>query len=301
MPATRPRGKYRLARCGKYCNFAVVIMSLYIAALNSGSNGNCYYIGNESEAVFIDAGLSCRETETRMKRLGLPMERVKAIIVSHEHSDHIAGIKSIVKKYRLPVYITSGTLQSRKLWLEKQFIVPFVSGEVITIGALSVKAFAKHHDANDPHSFTVSEHGVTIGVFTDIGHPCEQLIQHFSQCHAAFLEANYDEQMLLNGRYPYVLKNRIRSGKGHLSNVQALDVFTRHRPAFMTHLLLAHLSRDNNSPQLVSDMFRAVAGNTHVSIASRDCETAVYHVSGSSETMPVMAVPAAFHAQLSLF
>jgi phosphoribosyl 1,2-cyclic phosphodiesterase len=278
-------------------------MSLYIAALNSGSNGNCYYVGNEQEAVFIDAGISCRETELRMKRLGLPMDRIKAIIVSHEHADHITGIKSLVKKYKLPVYITAGTLQSRKLWLEKQFIVPFVSDEIIQIGHLSVKAFSKHHDANDPHSFTVSGNGVTIGVFTDIGQPCDQLIQHFKQCHAAFLETNYDEQMLLNGNYPYVLKNRIRSGKGHLSNVQALEVFTTHRPAFMSHLLPAHLSRDNNSPHLVYEMFRAVAGDTQITVASRDRETEVFHITASAGSVPAAEVAAqrTLQQQLSLF
>lgn len=278
-------------------------MSLFIAALNSGSNGNCYYVGNEQEAVFIDAGISCRETEARMNRLGLSMQKVKAIVVSHEHADHIAGIKSLVKKYKLPVYITDRTLQSRKLWLEKQFIVPFCSNETIQIGSLSVKAFSKHHDAFDPHSFTVSGNGVTIGVFTDIGQPCDELIQHFQQCHAAFLESNYDEQMLLNGRYPYVLKNRIRSGKGHLSNVQALEVFTTHRPSFMTHLLLAHLSKDNNSPQLVYDLFNAVAGNTHISIASRDRETDVYHVraENGSEVMAVTGTGNDRQSQLSLF
>ncbi|MBL4676860.1 MAG: hypothetical protein JKY70_11760, partial [Mucilaginibacter sp.] len=124
--------------------------------------------------------------------------------------------------------------------------------------------------------FMISNGETRIGVFTDIGIPCEHLIRHFAQCHAAFLEANYDEQMLDRGRYPYFLKNRIRGGKGHLSNKQALDMFIEHKPAYMSHVLLAHLSKDNNDPELALQMFAPHAGNTHVSIASRFFESDVF-------------------------
>src|SRR5690606_28367188 len=115
----------------------------------------------------------------------------------------------------------------------------------------------KFHDASEPHSFIVSCNEVTVGVFTDIGTPCENLVRYFRQCHAAFLEANYDEEMLEKGRYPYFLKERIRGGKGHLSNKQTLELFTSCKPSYMSHLFLSHLSRDNNSPDLVLDLFRA--------------------------------------------
>src|SRR6266498_3260418 len=118
-------------------------MSLFIASLNSGSNGNCYYIGNDNEAVLIDAGISCREIEKRMKRLGLLIEKVKAIFVSHEHSDHIFGIPVLSNKYRLPVYITSGTLKYSRLSIEKHLIIPFYAYEPVIIGQLSVNAFPK--------------------------------------------------------------------------------------------------------------------------------------------------------------
>ena len=108
-----------------------------------------------------------------------------------------------------------------------------------------------------------------MGVFTDIGKPCERVTHYFSQCHAAFLEANYDENMLANGSYPIHLKNRIRGGNGHLSNRQALEIFIAHKPAFMTHLLLAHLSKENNHPQLVQDLFNKHAKDTRVLVASR--------------------------------
>ncbi|MGN6640381.1 MAG: MBL fold metallo-hydrolase [Mucilaginibacter sp.] len=255
-------------------------MSLFIASLNSGSNGNCYYIGNAQEAVLVDAGISCRETERRMKRLGLSMQKVKAIFISHEHSDHINGLTVLSKKYQLPVYITPATLQSSRLQLEHHLIISFKAYEPVTVGSITVSAFPKFHDAAHAHSFVINDDKVTIGVFTDIGMACNHVTEHFAKCHAAFLEANYDEEMLQKGRYPYHLKRRISGGLGHLSNRQALEVFLTHRPAFMSHLLLSHLSQDNNRPELVHELFSRHAEGTEIIVASRHGETQVYHIDG---------------------
>src|SRR5918993_3461800 len=219
-------------------------MALSITSLNSGSNGNCYYIGNESEAILIDAGITCRETEKRMQILGLNLHHVKAIFISHEHIDHIKGVQVIAEKYALPVYVTHNTCVHGGLRLKPELTHSFSAYDQVQIGSLSISAFPKYHDACDPHSFIITCKGITVGVFTDIGAPCERLARHFNQCHAAFLEANYDEALLENGRYPYFLKNRIRGGNGHLSNKQALEVFTKYRPSFMSHLFLSHLSKD---------------------------------------------------------
>ncbi|ANH80893.1 MBL fold metallo-hydrolase [Niabella ginsenosidivorans] len=272
--------------------------SLYITALNSGSNGNCYYIGNDEEAVLIDAGLSCRETEKRMYRLGLAMKKVKAIFISHEHSDHIRGLEVLSRKHQLPVYISPGTLRQAGLQLDPDLVRPLCAGTPVHIGALVVSAFLKYHDAADPHSFTVEDHHTCIGIFTDIGKVCEKISAHFKRCHAAFLEANYDEEMLEKGRYPYYLKKRIRGGLGHLSNKEALDLFLSCRPAHMSHLFLSHLSADNNHPDLVHDLFHKQATTTHIVIASRYEETPVYRVSGNKA--PHSSVPLTL-GQLTLF
>ena len=258
-------------------------MSLFITSLNSGSNGNCYYIGNEHDAVLVDAGISCRETEKRMSRLGLTMSKVRAIFVSHEHSDHISGIPVLAKKYQLPVYITLPTLQSGRLPLDAHLVVHFAPFQVISIGELQITPFPKLHDASNPHSFIVKSQSIQVGIFTDIGIACGQVIHHFSQCHAAFLEANYDDDMLDKGNYPYHLKRRIRGGYGHLSNKQAIELFITHKPPYMSHLLLSHLSKNNNDPRLVKELFDNCAGNTNIIVASRFEETAVYHVGSKGE------------------
>src|SRR6201985_2283535 len=115
-------------------------MSLFIASLNSGSNGNCYYIGSERDAILVDAGISCRETERRMHRLGLSMQKVRAIFVSHEHSDHINGITVLSKKYNLPVYITAATLQRSGLQLSNDLVIPFTAYQPVMVGDISVAA-----------------------------------------------------------------------------------------------------------------------------------------------------------------
>ena len=213
-----------------------------------------------------------------MHRLGLNMQKVKAIFVSHEHTDHISGVRVLSKKYKLPVYITHATRRFGRLKLQEHQVTSFTAHEPIIIGDLLITPFPKFHDAADPYSFIVSCDKIKVGVFTDIGTPCENVIHHFKQCHAAFLETNYDDTMLEKGSYPYFLKSRIRGGKGHLSNKQALELFIAHKPSFMSHLLLSHLSKNNNCPELVKQLFDKYAGDVKMVIASRDEETAVFHI-----------------------
>lgn len=253
-------------------------MSLFVASLNSGSNGNCYYLAGQESAVIVDTGLSCRETEKRLKRIGRSLKNVKALFITHEHGDHIHGLPAISKKYRIPVYISPGTLGESRMEIDRSLVHGIPSHEPITIGDVQVTSFLKSHDARDPHSFVVSRNGVKVGVFTDIGHACENIVHYFSQCHAVFLESNYDEDLLEQGRYPYHLKERIRGDKGHLSNRQARDLFTTHKSPYLSHLFLSHLSEDNNHPRLVQNYFKNDAGYTEIIVAGRKKETKLYHI-----------------------
>jgi phosphoribosyl 1,2-cyclic phosphodiesterase len=276
-------------------------MSLFVSSLNSGSNGNCYYIGNQEEAVLIDGGISCRETEKRMKRLGLNIKRVKGIFASHEHGDHTHGIPGLSKKHKIPVYMSAGTWQNGNLRLREDLLHSLKANEPITVGSITVVGFPKLHDAREPQSFIVESGDVRIGVFTDIGKACDNVTTHFSRCHAAFLEANYDEDMLTNGRYPFMLKERIRGDHGHLSNNQALQLFLDHRAPFMTHLFLSHLSADNNKPAIVKELFSRNAGSTTIIIASRKKETPLYHIRNAPRRMAGNVREPVLQQQLALF
>lgn len=271
-------------------------MSLYIASLNSGSNGNCYYAGNDREGVLIDAGISCRETEKRFKRLNLDIKKVKAIFISHEHSDHIKGLRVLSKKHSIPVYISEATATAANVFLESQLSCSFFPFKPVQIGALSITPFPKFHDAADPFSFIINHEEVNFGVFTDIGLACANVIKYFQLCHAAILEANYDEEMLESGNYPYYLKQRIRSSNGHLSNDQALEIFMKHRAPFMSHLLLGHLSENNNCPLKVENLFTKNCRNIEIVVASRTCESALFYIQNNNVSRTVRQV-----VQQSLF
>lgn len=257
-------------------------MPLFISSIASGSNGNCYYIGNGNEAVLIDAGISCRETEKRMARQGLSMQQVKAIFVSHEHTDHVKGLSVLANKYQLPVFLSDGTRAACRLAIPDRLLHPLADLQRVAIGHLEIISFRKYHDAADPHSFLINGGGYTVGVFTDIGRVCERMVDYFGTCDAAFLEANYDVEMLMQGRYPFFLKNRIRSGYGHLSNTEALELFTQYRSPKLSHLFLSHLSRDNNDPELVYNLFNQHRRDTEIIVAGRYAETEVYCLGSNS-------------------
>jgi phosphoribosyl 1,2-cyclic phosphodiesterase len=227
-----------------------------------------------------------------MKKLGLVVEKIKAVFISHEHTDHISGLQVLAKKYRLPVYLTPSTYNFSGLKLDKSLVFYFNAHQTVMIGGLSVTAFPKFHDAADPYSFVISCNKINVGVFTDIGTACENIVHHFKNCHAAFLEANYDDEMLEKGRYPVFLKNRIRGNNGHLSNAQALQLFTSHRPSFMTHLFLSHLSKNNNCPELVYRLFNENAAGVKVVIASRSEETPLYYINEMDMPIQTNCTPA---------
>jgi phosphoribosyl 1,2-cyclic phosphodiesterase len=235
-----------------------------------------------------------------MKQLGLSMQTVKAIFVSHEHGDHIKGVSVLANKYKLPVYITSITAKNGPR-LISHLTKSFTANQPVTVGSLLVTPFTKQHDAIDPHSFIISFDKVTVGVFTDIGIVCTEVINYFKQCNAIFLEANYDEELLENGRYPLHLKNRIRGGQGHLSNRQALELFITHRPAFMTHILLSHLSKENNTAQLARQLFEEHAGDASIIIASRNEATEIFTISSAELKEEHLISPFLKPVQLGLF
>ena len=273
--------KFHLGKITLYCNYFLFFyflcnMSLYFSSLNSGSNGNCYFIGNHKDAVLVDAGITCKEVERRLKSMDLSIKSIRAIFISHEHIDHIKGIEILVKRHNIPIYFTPKTYENSRLKITNENKKYFNPLESIEIGSLKIKAFPKSHDAIDPCSFIIKHEEHCVGVFTDIGNCCNHVIEHFKLCNAVFLEANYDQAMLENGTYPYHLKKRISGNEGHLSNEQALELFLNHSNENLEHLLLSHLSQENNDPELLMNLFNSKKGKTNIHIASRHKPTPLF-------------------------
>ncbi len=230
-----------------------------ICALASGSNGNSYYIGNQDDAVLIDAGISARQL----------LQRIKAVFLSHEHSDHSRGINVLAKKLGINIWMSKHTYYSLPKTSQPRYVSFFSPGQTLSIHSLLVHTFLKNHDAVEPCSFRVEHNGKNVGIFTDIGEPCDKVINALHLCHGVFLETNYDEKMLWEGSYPWYLKKRIASNVGHLSNLQALELVEKHSNPELQCLFLSHLSKENNTPSLALSVFEALTRKTAVMLTSR--------------------------------
>jgi phosphoribosyl 1,2-cyclic phosphodiesterase len=242
---------------------------LEICAIASGSNGNCYYVGNEKDAVLIDAGISCKQILLRMKERSLNPAKVKAVFISHEHSDHFRGARGVSKKMQVPIYVTSKTFNGAYKNLRPDYPRFFNPGDVIEIGDFLVYSFNKNHDAAEPCSFRIQYKNKNIGVFTDIGEACGNVIQHLTLCDGLFLESNYDEKMLWEGRYPYFLKQRVASRVGHLSNTQTLELLQVHAGENLKCVFLSHLSKENNTPEIAQETMQPVDSKFEIKLTSR--------------------------------
>jgi phosphoribosyl 1,2-cyclic phosphodiesterase len=242
---------------------------LEICALASGSNGNCYYIGNENEAILIDAGIYYKKLIERLEEARLDKSKIKAIFISHEHTDHIQGIRGCSKKLSVPGIFSQQTYFKVFKRHQPDLYKFFEEGKPYTFGNIAVYPFKKHHDAYDPYSFRVECEGKNIGVFTDIGEVDDALKQEFNKCNVVFLESNYDKEMLWNGSYPFYIKQRVDSAKGHLSNEQALELIKNHASAGLKTILLSHISFNNNTHEHIIKTFSCLNGQYDIKICSR--------------------------------
>ncbi len=223
---------------------------LTLCALASGSKGNAVYISDGESAILVDAGLSGVEIERRLKARKLSPRAVKAILVSHEHGDHIQGVGVLSRRFALPVYMNRKTRQAAGSRLGKISAVrEYACGTGFTVGRLRVHPFAISHDAEDPAGFIVSRNGLKIGIATDLGVATALVKQHLKGCRALVLEANHDPEMLINGPYSWPLKQRVKSRTGHLSNEESRVLLNEIQHDRLSHVILAHLSETNNTPE----------------------------------------------------
>jgi len=224
------------------------------ASLGSGSRGNATVVSHGKTTLLVDCGFSARETEKRLLRAGVDAESLSAIMVTHEHADHINGVRVLARKYKLPVYATAGTASYLAADVA-DFVVKFNSHDSFNIDDIEVQPFPVPHDAREPSQFVFSDGEHRLGLLTDVGMSTPLIEQMLSGCDALLLEANHDIEMLDNGDYPEHLKYRVAGRLGHLNNVQSTSLLERLDTSRLQHIIAMHLSEKNNSPKLVAPLF----------------------------------------------
>ena len=251
-----------------------------ICVLASGSKGNSTFISNGHTGILFDAGLSGVEIERRLQSRGLSTESLKAIVVSHEHTDHVHGVGVLSRRYGLPVYINRKTAGAATHIGKVHQKIYFECGIEFKIGSFKIHPFSLSHDAADPAGFTICRNGIKIGLATDLGIATSMVAEHLKNCQALILEANHDPQMLIDGPYPWPLKQRIQSRMGHLSNLDSTSLLSKIVHHKLEHVILAHLSETNNTPDKALNSFTPVLSNfrTHLAVAIQDRCTEMFYL-----------------------
>jgi phosphoribosyl 1,2-cyclic phosphodiesterase len=233
-------------------------MGVSVSVLASGSRGNCALLATSTTRILVDAGLSGRETSKRLRALGERAEEISAILITHEHSDHVAGLQRLATKMNVPVFLTASTHQAwSRAVRDQQGATPellksehFSAGRSFRVGDIEVMPFTIPHDAADPVGFTFRAEGVKVGFATDLGYMPASVRDHLRGCSLLVMESNHDVEMLRSGPYPWSVKQRVMSRVGHLSNDALAEFFSSDYDGGAEYVVLAHLSEQNNHPEI---------------------------------------------------
>jgi phosphoribosyl 1,2-cyclic phosphodiesterase len=229
-------------------------MKLNFCSLSSGSSGNCYYLGNEFHGILIDAGISANTIRRFLKDMDISMQTISGVLITHNHIDHIRGLELLTRKNTLPAFTT------HKIWESIQTQQKKVSPDCIReiplrqkfhLAGFDIEAFPVCHDAPETIGFHICSGDKKITIVTDLGHICETAAPYIKAANLLVIESNYDEEMLVTGKYPHYLKARIKSDHGHLSNHQTSAFLADNISDNLSYICLAHLSNNNNSPEIV--------------------------------------------------
>jgi phosphoribosyl 1,2-cyclic phosphodiesterase len=228
-------------------------MAMTVSVLGSGSRGNATFIKTDSVRLLIDAGLSRKEIAKRLETIGEDPDGIDAVLITHEHNDHGAGLRTLLKELSIHAYMTPGTLQGLQpetFEMNGSTITTIVAGISFAVGDAVITPFAVPHDANQPTAFTISCQGVRITQLTDVGHLTESVANYLRDSQCLILESNHDLEMLRVGPYPWILKQRLLGRYGHLSNTAVAKFIREQYDGGASHMVLAHLSEKNNHPEI---------------------------------------------------
>lgn len=239
--------------------------------LFSGSSGNSLLVTTGKTTILIDAGVSASRIAGAMAEVGIPGSTVNAVIVTHEHRDHVSGVDVLTRKFQFPFYGTAPTLDAmrrKRMLKDDQFTRACTSGVEFTIGDLAITPFSIPHDASGPVGYRITDGRSTLAIATDLGHMNDELFANFEGCALVLLESNHDVEMLTNGVYPQDLKDRILGSNGHLSNDVAAETVVKLIAHGTKKVVLGHLSKENNTPQLAYDTVAAELARNGITVGT---------------------------------
>jgi len=230
-------------------------MALKFLSFGSGSSGNCYYVGTDNYGILLDAGISIRSLKKVLKENGLGMEQIMAVFITHEHADHIRSVGGLGEKYGVPVYATekvhtgidNSLFADEKLYTSRRIIEKEIA---VPVKEMQITAFDVPHDSSDCVGYLVTYKQQKLVLATDVGHIDVKVSEYIRIANHLIIEANYDREMLMNGKYPPFLKERISNGNGHLCNSETAEFLAANFDLHLKNIWLCHLSKDNNHPEL---------------------------------------------------
>ncbi|MEC7240044.1 MAG: MBL fold metallo-hydrolase [Myxococcota bacterium] len=246
---------------------------LQLAVLSSGSKGNCTWVGDHRNGVLVDCGPSSKRIFELMESVGLGEAPIDAVLITHEHSDHVGAARILHNKLKkrtgrsVPFFMTKGTLDGCKEQCIPANVQLVTAGEPFRHGPFTSEAFSIPHDVRDPVAYRIERGPCAAAVLTDLGRPTALVAEKIREVDLLVLETNHDEQMLFEGPYPWELKQRIRSNHGHLSNRQSARLLSMAITPRLKHVVLAHLSEENNTPELAREAIQQVVGDQPVTIS----------------------------------
>jgi phosphoribosyl 1,2-cyclic phosphodiesterase len=262
-------------------------MKLNFCSLSSGSSGNCYYLGNEFHGILIDAGISSGAIRKFLKNMDISIQTIRGVLVTHNHTDHVRGLELLTRKNHLPAFTTE------KIW--KSILSPKnnISGDSVRkiglrqkfhLAGFDIEAFPVSHDAPETIGFHICVGDKKVTIATDLGHICRTDAPYFKEANLLVIESNYDEQMLVNSKYPHFLKARIQSDHGHLSNYQTSAFLADIMSDNLSHICLAHLSQNNNTPEIALQTLQQTFSERGISINGQP-QISILHRNKPSEVI----------------
>jgi phosphoribosyl 1,2-cyclic phosphodiesterase len=226
-----------------------------LCSIASGSSGNCIYVGSQNTNLLVDAGVSAKRIENGLNGIDIHPDTIQGILITHEHSDHIQGLGILARKYHMPIFATYKTIgairQIKSLGdIPEELFRTICPDEAFMINDIEIEPFSTSHDAADPVCYTMQSEGQKVGIATDLGKYDDYIVSKLGFSELLLIEANHDVNMLMVGKYPYYLKQRILGDRGHLSNETSADLISKLIHPGLQHISLAHLSKENNYEEL---------------------------------------------------